>query len=50
MTDTFKYKKAAISEEPIKEGDFFVDSRGKVSVFDAKMISDLFTGKLNSEI
>ena len=50
MTDTFKYKKAAISKEPIKEGDFFVNSSGKVSTFDAKLIDDLLAGKLNAQI
>ena len=50
MTDTFKYKKAAISKESIKEGDFFVNSSGKVSTFDAKLIDDLLAGKLNAQI
>jgi len=51
MTDTFKYKKAAISKEPMLPGDFLVSQRnGEVTILTEETIADLLIGKLNNKI
>jgi len=50
VTDTFKYKKAVIKEEPVLPGDFFVSKDGKVSLLDEQKIDNLLGGKLNDFI
>jgi len=50
MTDTFKYKKAAISKEPICPGDFLVTRTGDVSQLTEETITDLLEGHFNNKI
>lgn len=50
MTDTFKYKKAAISKEAILPGDFFVARNKDVSIFTEETIKDLLEGRCNNVI
>ena len=47
VTDTFKYKKAAIKEDKIRPGDYFVTKDGRVEVLGQQQIQNILAGKHN---